>query len=117
MTSLLVDCEIVLYMANQLKAYMIFLHGLPTTLTRTNFETAVTGLYTHILQFLAQAIQIYQSSTLHRTFKAFWKDSDVQEFEQACYQIGNEVEIEAKNCDHTLSSQDQEDVKKLKEDL
>jgi hypothetical protein len=48
---------------------------------------------------------------------AFWKDRDVQEFEQACHQIGNEVEIEAKNCDRTLSSQDQEDVKKLKEDL
>jgi len=45
-------------MANRLKAYMDFLHGLPPTLTRTNFEAALTELYAHILQFLAQAIQM-----------------------------------------------------------
>src|SRR4051794_4561400 len=40
MTSLLVWCETVLYMANRLKAYMDFLHGLPATLARTNPTTS-----------------------------------------------------------------------------
>lgn len=59
MTSLLVGCEIALYIANRLRAYIEFLYGLPTTLTRTNFKTAVTELYTHVLGFLARAIRIY----------------------------------------------------------
>jgi hypothetical protein len=49
MTSLLVGCETVLYMANRLKAYMDFLHRLPATLPRTNFESAVTKLYAEAL--------------------------------------------------------------------
>lgn len=71
MTSLLVGCETALYMANRLKAYTNFLQGLPTTLTRTNFETHLTKLYAHIFRFLAQAIEIYQTSTFQRAFKAF----------------------------------------------
>lgn len=84
MTSLLVGCETVLYMANRLKAYMDFLHGLPATLTRANFITAVTVLFSHILRFLARAIQIYQAPTFQRAFTAFWGESDVQEFEKVC---------------------------------
>lgn len=57
MTSLLLGCEIALYMANRLKAYIEFLHQLPTTLTLTNFKTAVTELYALILEFLARAIR------------------------------------------------------------
>lgn len=117
MTSLLVGCEIVLYMANRLKAYMDFLHRLPATLTRTNFETAVTKLYAHIIQFLARAIQIYQTPAFHRAITAFWGDSDVQDFEKVCDQLGLSVEIEASNCDRTLSGQDRERSKKLEQDL
>jgi hypothetical protein len=117
MTSLLVGCETVLYMANRLKAYMDYLQRLPATLTRTNFETAMTKLYVHILQFLAQAIQIYQTSSFNRTFQAFWKDSDVQEFGKLCDKLGIEVETEASNCDRTLSAQDREGALLLKRDL
>lgn len=59
MASLLIGYEIALYTANRLKAYIEFLHQLPTNLTRSNFQTAVTELYTHILGFLARAIRIY----------------------------------------------------------
>ena len=59
MTSLLVGCEIALYMANRLKAHIEFLYQLPATLTRTNFKTAVIELYAHTLGFLAHAIRIY----------------------------------------------------------
>src|SRR5438105_2924110 len=116
MASLLVGCEIVLYISNRLKAYMDFLHGLPATLTRINFETAMIRLYARILRFLAQAIQIYQNSTLHRTFSALWKDTNIQEFEQDCNKLGLEVEIEASNCDRALSVQDRERAEKLKQD-
>ena len=96
---------------------MDFLYELPATLTRSNFETAITRLYARILRFLAQAIQIYQNSTLHRTFSALWKDTNVQEFEQDCNKLGLEVEIEASNCDRALSVQDRERAEKLKQDL
>jgi len=117
MTSLLVGCEIALYMANRLKAYIEFLHQLSTTLTRTNFQTAVTELYAHILGFLARAIRIYQTSTPHRTLRAFWTKCDVVDFEKTCNELGVRVEIEASNCDRTLSAQDREWIGKLKQDL
>lgn len=117
MTSLLVGCEAALYMTNRLKAYMEFLHRLPTTLTRTNFETAATELYACILQFLAQAIQIYQISTFKRVLQAFWEDSDVRNFESKCNELGMRVEIEASNFDRSLSAQDRELTEKLQEDL
>lgn len=117
MTSLLVGCEIVLYMANRLKAYLEFLHQLPTTLTRTNFETAVTELYAHVLAFLASAIRIYQTSTSYRALRAFWTDNEIVNFEKACNDLGARVDIEASNCDRTLSAQDRERVEKLKQDL
>ncbi len=117
MSSLLVGCEIVLYMANRLKAYVEFLHQLPTTLTRTNFETAVTELYAHVLGFLACAIRIYQTSTPHRALRALWTDSDIVNFEKACNELGVRVEIEASNCDRTLGAQDRKWIGKLKQDL
>ena len=117
MTLLLVGCGIALYMANRLKAYIEFLHQLPTTLTRTNFTTAVTELYTHILGFLARAIRIYQTSTPRRAFRAFGTDSDIVDFEKTCNELGAKVEIEASNCDRTLGAQDRACIGKLKQDL
>ena len=117
MASLLVGCETALYMANRLTAYMDFLHCLPATVTRTNFEAASTKLYARILQFLAQAIQSYQSPTWRRALKAFWEDSDVQEFEKECDHLGIQVEIEASNCDRTLSAQDRGRTERLRQDL
>lgn len=117
MASLLVGCETALYMANRLTAYMDFLHGLPATVTRSNFEAALTKLYARILQFLAQAIRSYQSPIWRRALKSFWEDSDVQEFEKECDHLGIQVEIEASNCDRTLSAQDRGCTEKLRQDL
>ncbi|KIX03848.1 uncharacterized protein Z518_07401 [Rhinocladiella mackenziei CBS 650.93] len=116
MTSLLVGCETALYMANRLKVYTDFLRRLPATLARTNFETAVTELYTLILQFLAQAIQIYQTPTWKRAFKAFWEENYVQKFEQECESLARDVEIAASNCDRILSAEDRERMGKLWQD-
>ncbi len=117
MTSLLVGCEIALYMANRLRAYIEFLRQLPTTLTRTNFETAVTELYAYVLGFLARAIRIYQTSTPYRALRAFWTKGDIIDFEKTCNELGVRVEIEASNCDRTLGAQDREWIGKLKQDL
>ncbi|KAL8778212.1 MAG: hypothetical protein Q9213_007520 [Squamulea squamosa] len=117
MTSLLVGWEIALYMANRLKAYIEFLHQLPATLTRTNFKTAVTELYAHILGFLARAIRIYQTSTSYRALRAFWTKGDIVDFEKTCNELGVRVEIEASNCDRTLDAQDRKGIGKFKQDL
>ena len=117
MTSLLVGCEIALYMANRLKAYIKFLYQLPTTLTRSNFQTAVIELYAHILGFLARAIRIYQTSISYRALRGFWTRGDIIDFEKTCNELGVRVEIEASNCDRTLGAQDREWIGKLKQGL
>ncbi|KAL9035146.1 MAG: hypothetical protein Q9214_006720, partial [Letrouitia sp. 1 TL-2023] len=117
MTSLLIGCEITLYMANRLRAYIKFLHQLPTTLTRTNFETAVAELYAHILSFLVRAIRVYQTSTSHRALRAFWTNGDIVDFKKTCNELGERVEIEASNCDRTLSAQDRQRIAELKQAL
>lgn len=104
-------------MANRLKAYMDFLNGLPTNLTRTNLVNDMTQLYTEILRFLAHAIQIYQKSTLQRALTAFWQIDDVQQFEQKCEKIAANVEIEASNCDRTLSGQDRGTIAQIRQDM
>jgi hypothetical protein len=117
MSSLLAGCETVLYMANRLKVYIDFLHSLPPTLPHNNFETVLTDLYSHILRFLARAIQIYQTSTLERVLTAVWKASDILDFEKECDELGRRAEIEASNCDRTLSAQDREGYVQMKQDL
>ena len=117
MASLLVGCEIALYMANRLRAYIDFLHRVPITLSRTNLETAVAELYAHLLKFLACAIRVYQASTLHRSLRAFWTTGDIGDFEKACHELGVRVEIEASNCDRTLSAQDREQSESLHDNL
>src|SRR5436305_6002595 len=117
MASLLLGCETALYMANRLKAYMIFLHGLPAMEARTSFETTLKKFYARILQFLAQAIQIYQIPTIKRTLKAFWEDNDVQNFEQDCNKLGQTLDFDARNCDRMLSGRDRERIEQLQQDL
>ena len=108
MTSLLVGCEVALYMSNRLRAHIEFLHQLSTTLTRIKFQTAMIELYAHILEFLARAIRIYRTSTSRRALRAFWTTDDIVEFRKTCLELGDRVEIEASNCDRTLSAQDRE---------
>lgn len=52
-----------------------------------------------------------------RPVRAFWKESDISEFETTCDELGTRVEIEASNCDRTLSAQDRERTGQLKRDL
>ena len=104
-------------MANRLRVYIEFLHRVPMMLSRTNLETAVTELYAHVLRFLACAIRIYQTSTPHRALRAFWTKGDIVDFEKESYELGVRVEIEASNCDRTLSAQDRERSERLRQDL
>jgi DNA polymerase III delta prime subunit len=106
MASLLVGCETALYMVNRLKAYLDFWSSLPDTRTRTNLEGVMVKLYTHILAFLAHAIDTYQQSSPKRALKSFWQDSDVQSFERNCMTLADQVEIEASTCDRMLREKD-----------
>ncbi|KAI9839239.1 MAG: hypothetical protein M1819_003233 [Sarea resinae] len=117
MTSLLVGCETVLYMVNRLKVYMDFWHELPATLARANFGNALTDLCSHILHFLALAIQTYQAATFKRATTAFWDEGGIREFEKVCDKLETRVEIEAQNCDRELSVHDREHTEKLRQDL
>jgi Mrp family chromosome partitioning ATPase len=54
---------------------------------------------------------------LKRAFTAVWKSSDIQGFEKECDKLGIRAEIEASNCDRTLSTQDREGQVQVKQDL
>ena len=77
----------------------------------------MTKLYARIFQFLAQAIQTYKTPSIRRAFNAFWQENDVLGFEQECDKLGRNVEIDASNCDRTLSVQDRKRTIELKQDL
>lgn len=117
MTSLLVKCEIALYMMNRLRAYIEFLRQLSTTLTRINFETIMTELYAYVLEFLTRVIWIYQTFTSYCALRVFWTKNDIIDFEKTCNELEVRVEIETSNCDCTLDAQDREWIEKLKQDL
>lgn len=117
MTSLLVECEIVLYMTNRLRAYIEFLRQLSTTLIRINFKTTVTELYAYVLEFLTRVIRIYQTFISYRALRVFWTKGDIIDFEKTCNELEVRVEIETSNCDRTLDAQDREWIEKLKQDL
>lgn len=97
-------------MANRLKAYADFLFSLPAGLTRDNLQESIVLMYAHILRFLAQALQIYQSSTIQRTLSALWKADDIVHFERSSNELAIKVETDASNCDRTVNAQSRETV-------
>lgn len=117
MATLLEGLKTVLYTMNRLKVYMDYVHGLPISQTRTNLESSLTDLYALILQFLARAILIYRKHTLLRAFDAFWKPEEVANFEADCDKICRRVEIDATNCDRSLSRLGQKNVAQSTETL
>jgi hypothetical protein len=117
MATLLLGLKTAFYMTNRLKAYMDYLRDLPVTQTQTNFETALVELYKLILHFLATAIQTYQKSAISRAFDAFWRPEEVRDFEGECDKIAVRAEIEASNCERTLSALEREEANQRKEHL
>ena len=117
MAALLAGLKTALYMMHRLKAYMNYLQILPDTQTRTNFENALIELHANVLQFLARAIEIYQKNSLCRAIDAFWKPEEVCDFEDICNKVAARAEIEASNCDRTLSSRDRDEANQHKEQL
>ncbi len=81
------------------------------------FEIALIDLHAHILQFLARAIDIYQKNSLRRALDAFWKPEEVRDFEDTCNKVAARVEIEARNCDRTLTSRDRSQAEHRNEQL
>ena len=117
MAALLVGLKTSLYVMNRLKAYIDYLWDLPITQARGNFEMALVELHALVLQFLAQAIQSYQNSSLTRAFDAFWKPEEVYRFEDECDKIARRVEIEASNCDREEANQRKENLQRVLKEL
>ncbi|TEY27484.1 hypothetical protein BOTCAL_1110g00010 [Botryotinia calthae] len=117
MAVLLAGLEIALSIMNRLKAYMKYLEDLPATKERDIFEISLMELYVITLQFLVQAIQIYQENTLKRIWNAFWQPSEVLDFENRCNKISARAEIEASICDRNLNILDQQHTNQKLENL
>jgi WD40 repeat protein len=117
MKALLTGLKTALFTMNRLKAYLEYLPTLPATRSRANLEVALVEIHAHILQFLARAIRIYQKGSLSRAFDVFWKPDEINNFEKECDRIAARAEIEASNCDRTLSAQEREEASRRKEHL
>ncbi|KAK8901229.1 hypothetical protein QC760_010303 [Botrytis cinerea] len=117
MAVLLAGLEIALSIMNRLKAYMKYLEDLPATKERDIFEISLMELYVITLQFLVQAIQIYQENTLKRIWNAFWQPSEVLDFENRCNKISARAEIEASICDRNLNILDRQHTNQKLENL
>jgi hypothetical protein len=92
-------------MMNRLDLYLNFLRDLSHLQSQTQFQESLAHFYALILEFLANAIRIYQKSTLTRAFAAFWTLEEVVEFEARCEKLANRVEIDAQNCDRHVMAQ------------
>lgn len=80
---------------HRLQVYVRYLHHLPPCLEQVNLENRLAILYAEILRFLAKATDIYEKSNMRRTFAAYWKISDIEEFEITCRKTGEDIEIES----------------------
>lgn len=103
--ALLEGVNLALYMTNRLKAYREYLRYLPASVATVNFYNSLTIFYALILQFLADAIQIYERSSAARALHTFWKPDTIRHFESECDKIGQRVHIAASNCDRELNVQ------------
>jgi hypothetical protein len=117
MEALLTGLKTALYTINRLKAYLEYLLKLPATQSRVNFESVLVEFHAHILKFLARAVRIYEKRSLSRAFDAFWKPYETIDFEKECDKIAVRAEIEASNCDRTLSAVEREETNQRKEHL
>jgi hypothetical protein len=117
MAALFTGLKTALYVMHRLKAYTDYLQILPDSQTRQNFENALIDLHAHMLRFLARAIDIYQKNSFDRVIDAFWRPEEVQYFEDKCNNIAARVEIEATNCDRTLSCRDRDGANQRREEL
>jgi hypothetical protein len=114
MAALLTGMDLVLYMANRLHVYVVYLQRLPTTLATDNFENASIKMYTLELRYLATAIDTSRKGTAMRMWQALWQMSVLEEFESECSVLGSRAEIEASNCDRDAMAQRWEDAKQWK---
>lgn len=117
MAALLNGMNLAMHMANRLKVYFDYFKCLPSTLATENFKNALIRTYTHVLRFIATAIQTYQENVVSRTRQALWQTSDLVDFETKSDKLGSQAEIEASNCDRELRAQKWENAKQWKEDL
>lgn len=115
MALLLVGCETTLYLASRLRVYIEFLQKLDASPSRHNLEITVVKLFAHILSFLAQAIRTYQASSIRRMLSSVWTDSNVTTFEKTCYDLAQQAEIEASNCDRARQEDMLEILKELRD--
>ena len=87
------------------------MYKLPTTLTRNNFEAVLIKFYTHILQFLTRAIQIYRTPSIKRAFVTMFKEiSNIENFKRDYNKLKTKVEIEISNYDRILNTQNRENT-------
>lgn len=116
-TTLLSGIEVALYMITRLKAYHAFLRALPSSSSKSNFETSLTKFYAIILQFLAHVGKAHQQTQLTRTLGALWKVETIKAFERECDKLGTRADIEASICQRELSLQHRAGASAQKETL
>ncbi len=106
MGALLVGAEKVIRLVARCRIYeeLYTFQSLPTAVTsiEQRLRSALTRLYTAILEYIHKSIQLYEKSTTKRAMNAFLNPGQVENFIKDCECREIEVEKEVEICKHVL---------------
>jgi WD40 repeat protein len=97
--ALVTGMDLALGISSRLRAYFLYFQRLSPDITTDNFRKALVEVYAQILQFLAQAFNVYKTNPVLRGVRTLWQDATIQDFEKVCDKYSDRLEIEASNCD------------------
>ncbi|KAJ8063425.1 hypothetical protein OCU04_008644 [Sclerotinia nivalis] len=110
MGSLFMGLKTVFDTMDKLKVYMDYWQSLPLSKALKNFEKSLVNLYVLLLKFLVLAIHTYEMSTIKRTWKSFWQNEEILNFEADRDKLIGILEHDAESCDRILSDYDRQNM-------
>ncbi|KAM0168541.1 hypothetical protein ACHAPF_010881 [Botrytis cinerea] len=110
MGSLFIGLKVAFDTMDRLKVYMDYWQSLPPSKALENFEKTLINLYVLLLRFLISAIYIYEMPTIKRTWKSFWQNEEILNFEADRDKLIGMLEHDAESCDRILSDYDRQNM-------
>ncbi|KAM0147384.1 hypothetical protein ACHAPG_010625 [Botrytis cinerea] len=110
MGSLFIGLKVAFDTMDRLKVYMDYWQSLPPSKALENLEKSLINLYVLLLRFLISAIYIYEMPTIKRTWKSFWQNEEILNFEADRDKLIRMLEHDAESCDRILSDYDRQNM-------
>lgn len=114
---MLAGMDLVLNICNRLKIYLEVFESMETTPAKSNLERALAQMYASTLQFLGDAIILWEKGAFRRLFEAIWHRRALEEFENEVHKLDRWTTVEASNCYWELQSKRWEAAEHWRMDL